>query len=67
MYSLSFYWCATTITHTGYGDIMAGTLPERMVAIFTMVIGIFVKFSMIYSFIEYMKYEEAESRNIRTL
>ena len=45
LYILSFYWTLTTVTTVGYGDISAGTTPERVYNLFIMSIGV-----LMYSF-----------------
>ena len=38
-YVTSLYWSAATVTSTGYGDVRAYTIPEKIFSIFVMVIG----------------------------
>lgn len=45
IYVLSFYWTLTTVTTVGYGDISAGTTPERIYNLFIMSFGV-----LMYSF-----------------
>lgn len=45
IYILSFYWTLTTVTTVGYGDISAGTTPERIYNLFIMSFGV-----LMYSF-----------------
>lgn len=45
LYIISLYWTLTTITTVGYGDIAAGTTPEKIFNLFVMSIGI-----IMYSF-----------------
>lgn len=45
IYVLAFYWTLTTVTTVGYGDISAGTTPERIYNIFIMSFGV-----LMYSF-----------------
>lgn len=42
VYLASFYWCFTTMTTVGYGDIIPGTVAERAFAIFAMLVGVTV-------------------------
>ena len=45
IYYVSFYWCITTITTVGYGDISGTNNPERMFCAFVMFIGV-IMFSL---------------------
>lgn len=45
IYIVSFYWTLTTITTVGYGDVSAGTTPERIYNLFIMSFGV-----LMYSF-----------------
>jgi len=45
IYYISFYWCITTITTVGYGDISGTNNPERMFCCFVMVVGV-IMFSL---------------------
>ena len=45
IYILSFYWTLTTVTTVGYGDVSAGTTPERIYNLFIMSFGV-----LMYSF-----------------
>ncbi|CAG9334939.1 unnamed protein product [Blepharisma stoltei] len=46
-YLAAFYWAMTTFTSIGYGDIYASTIPEKIVAILWMAIGVyFLSFSI---------------------
>ena len=42
LYLASFYWCFTTMTTVGYGDVIPGTSAERAFAIFAMLVGVTV-------------------------
>ena len=42
VYLASFYWCFTTMTTVGYGDVIPGTAAERAFAIFAMLVGVTV-------------------------
>ena len=42
LYLASFYWCFTTMTTVGYGDVIPGTAAERAFAIFAMLVGVTV-------------------------
>nr|XP_015204833.1 PREDICTED: uncharacterized protein LOC107077636 isoform X2 [Lepisosteus oculatus] len=41
-YMTSAYWAVTTMTNTGYGDITAYTVSERLVCVIVCVTGLFV-------------------------
>uniref|UniRef100_H3BE11 Cyclic nucleotide-binding domain-containing protein n=1 Tax=Latimeria chalumnae TaxID=7897 RepID=H3BE11_LATCH len=41
-YLTSLYWAASTLTGTGYGDIVAYNLQEQITAIFTCILGMFI-------------------------
>ena len=45
IYYVSFYWCITTITTVGYGDISGTNNYERMFCCFVMVVGV-IMFSL---------------------
>jgi len=45
IYILSFYWTLMTVTTVGYGDVSAGTTPERIYNLFIMSFGV-----LMYSF-----------------
>ena len=45
IYYVSFYWCITTITTVGYGDISGTNNVERMFCAFVMVVGV-IMFSL---------------------
>jgi hypothetical protein len=45
IYYISFYWCITTITTVGYGDISGTNNAERMFCCFVMVVGV-IMFSL---------------------
>lgn len=45
IYYVSFYWCITTITTVGYGDISGTNNTERMFCSFVMVVGV-IMFSL---------------------
>jgi hypothetical protein len=45
IYWVSFYWCITTITTVGYGDISGTNNQERMFCAFVMVVGV-IMFSL---------------------
>lgn len=45
IYVVSFYWTLTTVTTVGYGDVSAGTTPERIYNLFIMSLGV-----LMYSF-----------------
>jgi hypothetical protein len=45
IYYVSFYWCITTITTVGYGDISGTNNAERMFCAFVMVVGV-IMFSL---------------------
>jgi hypothetical protein len=45
IYIISFYWTLTTVTTVGYGDINAGTTPERLYNLLIMSCGV-----LMYSF-----------------
>ena len=45
IYYVSFYWCITTITTVGYGDISGTNNVERMFCAFVMFIGV-IMFSL---------------------
>lgn len=45
IYYVSFYWCITTITTVGYGDISGTNNAERMFCSFVMVVGV-IMFSL---------------------
>ena len=45
IYYISFYWCITTITTVGYGDISGTNNTERMFCCFVMVVGV-IMFSL---------------------
>jgi len=38
-YVTSLYWSATTVTSTGYGDVRAYTVSEKVFAVISMLIG----------------------------
>lgn len=38
-YVTSLYWSAATVTSTGYGDVRAYTIPEKVFSVFVMIIG----------------------------
>jgi hypothetical protein len=40
LYIISLYWTLTTVTTVGYGDISAGSTPERIYSLFIMSIGV---------------------------
>lgn len=45
LYIVAFYWTLTTVTTVGYGDVNAGTVPERVYNLFIMSFGV-----LMYSF-----------------
>jgi len=45
IYFVSFYWCITTITTVGYGDISGTNNYERMFCCFVMLVGV-IMFSL---------------------
>ena len=41
IYSVSWYWCITTITTVGYGDILPVTIFEKLYCSLVMIFGVF--------------------------
>ncbi|XP_045080549.1 LOW QUALITY PROTEIN: uncharacterized protein LOC123481251, partial [Coregonus clupeaformis] len=41
-YMIAVYWTTTSMTTTGYGDIVPSTMKERLTAVFVCFIGLFV-------------------------
>eukprot|EP00899_Mesostigma_viride_P021071 jgi/Mesvir1/28966/Mv17741-RA.2 len=58
-YICSIYWAFTTICTVGYGDISANTNAERIVSVFTMVLGGFVFSMLIGSMSSYFRESNA--------
>jgi len=48
MYCISLYWCITTITTVGYGDILPVTTIEKLFTMVLMIVGV-VGFSFVTS------------------
>ena len=48
MYAISLYWCITTITTVGYGDILPVTIVEKLFTSLIMIFGV-VGFSFVTS------------------
>ena len=46
IYSVSWYWCITTITTVGYGDILPATISEKLFCSLVMIFGV-VGFSFV--------------------
>lgn len=46
IYSRSFYWCITTITTVGYGDVLPITQQEQLFCSLIMIIGV-IAFSFV--------------------
>ena len=65
LYLTGLYYTFTTISTVGYGDISGGCLPERLVCIFYLFVGV-----LTYSFISgsitsiIINYEEMGSKNL---
>ncbi len=44
----SFWWCVTTMTSTGYGDVIPQTIEGKVIAGLTMVLGVLVSSEILW-------------------